>query len=419
MVTMSPKKRGSGPKHKDIDQQAVQVLGRFQAAVRGLIEATPGVTERAVDLARTVGVHPTLAWKIHRLAYVEDPLTQAGNMPGPTAMERFLNAAAKRGAPADCVQAVRDAQGKFEKLIDVHAGGRSEFDSIISGLSEEGSEQLDLTHKRAAFKADSHFLGVQAETHVACYIFRPSDTDPMLIDSAMFRGLIGLRRFRRDVSWIISSMRATNDDGSLREFSGPEPMASPDEAAGVGLMPEFCSKPLPKLKYVPGQGGNVNVQVEPDGLGATSAITCMVGHVLRNCFSRYRDETNVVQSCQTRVRTPCKLLVHDMLIHEGMFGSLPPKVLVYSDHRGVDPILAGRECDLLPLRETVVNLGRGLSAVHTPEAPRYEEMMKYAFDRTGWDITKFEVWRCRVEYPVMPSSVVVLFDLPEKPESGV
>ncbi len=43
-------------------------------------------------------------------------------------------------------------------------------------------------------------------------------------------------------------------------------------------------------------------------------------------------------------------------------------------------------------------------------------MAQRACDRLGWDAERFEVHRLRVEYPVMQSSIVMQFDLPEKPE---
>ncbi len=49
--------------------------------------------------------------------------------------------------------------------------------------------------------------------------------------------------------------------------------------------------------------------------------------------------------------------------------------------------------------------------------PRYGEMAAYVFDRLGWDAEQFEVFRCRVEYPVMHSAVVVRFPLPEAPKT--
>ena len=128
-------------------------------------------------------------------------------------------------------------------------------------------------------------------------------------------------------------------------------------------------------------------------------------------MARYQDEHNKVQSTLSFVRTPSEVLVHDVMVEPGTFADTPPKVLVYGDHRGVDPVAAGRECDLLALRETVVHLGRGPNVMHSADVPRYPDMVRYAFERTGWDPERFEVFRCRVEYPVMPSSVFVQFDL--------
>jgi hypothetical protein len=45
------------------------------------------------------------------------------------------------------------------------------------------------------------------------------------------------------------------------------------------------------------------------------------------------------------------------------------------------------------------------------------ELCRYAFERLGWDAERFDVYRCRVEYPVLPSTVVMQFELPAAPEA--
>ena len=67
----------------------------------------------------------------------------------------------------------------------------------------------------------------------------------------------------------------------------------------------------------------------------------------------------------------------------------------------------------MELLESVMYLGQGLSVLPTREVPRYVELARYATDRLGWDADRFDVYRCRIEYPVMPSTVVLRFDLPE------
>jgi hypothetical protein len=397
----------------NLGREAEVVLGRLQAALRGLIAATPGVTDRPTDLKGTLGISYTLAWQMHKVANAAEVISEAGHLPGTAATERFLQAAAKRGAPAKRVMAVREARAAYEQLVTDHAHSRDEFDSIISGLSEEGLEQVDLTHRRAAFKAQSHYIGLQADTHLSTFIFRPSDSDPTMLDLAGFRGMIGLRRSRRDAKWIITSTKAVNDDGSVRKIPMTEPLAPAEEAREVGLLPRFCSVPSPMLRQVKTASGFVNTEVEPNGLGAQSAVTCLVGHVFRNVFVRYRDNVHKQQGGRTLVRTPCKALIHDILVQRGTFGDAEPTLDVFTDHRQIDPAEPDRECDRLALREKVIYLGRGASVLATTEVPRYEELAKYVFDRLTWDADEFDVYRCRVEYPMMPSSVKVMFDLPE------
>ena len=70
---------------------------------------------------------------------------------------------------------------------------------------------------------------------------------------------------------------------------------------------------------------------------------------------------------------------------------------------------------MLHLRETVIHLGKGPAVVHSPDVPRLAEMVEYACEQLGWDVNRFDAYRCRVEYPVMSSKVTMRFELPERP----
>ena len=63
----------------------------------------------------------------------------------------------------------------------------------------------------------------------------------------------------------------------------------------------------------------------------------------------------------------------------------------------------------------MTHLGRGPSVLHTADVPRYSKIAGYVFDRLGWDGSRFDVYRCRVQSPVVPSTVTLQFELPEKP----
>lgn len=51
--------------------------------------------------------------------------------------------------------------------------------------------------------------------------------------------------------------------------------------------------------------------------------------------------------------------------------------------------------------------------MHTPDVPSYSGMAQLAFDRLGSESDSFDVYRCRTEYPVMPTTVVLRTDLPD------
>jgi hypothetical protein len=416
MPEMREKKSNAPRSRIRVEREAIEVLGGLQVALRGLIQSTPGATRRPADLTRTLGIPAKLAWQVHKLAHAADPLAEASNIPGAAGMHRFLEAAARRGAPVNLVEAVRTAQNRFDQTVAVHAGNRGEFGSIVSGLARDGSEQVDLSHKRAAFRAQGHIFGIQANAQLACFIYRPSNRAPQMLDCATLRGLIGVRRFRPTARWIVARVRYTDDDGVIRRAPPREPIdPAPGPAHEVGLLTKYCSRPLPAMRYIPDGSGFMNVEAEGTSLGNQSAMTCLFGEVFREVFARYRDEHNLVQSSSALVRVPAKVLIEDVLAPAHLFSRQAPRILVYGDHQRIDQPKPVRESDLLALRESVIYLGRGLSVLATPEVPRYEKMAGYAFDRLGWNPDEFDVYRCRVEYPVMPSTVVTQFDLPEPP----
>ena len=225
----------------------------------------------------------TLAWQVHKLSTSRDPMAEAAGIPGATAMARFLEAAAARGVPAQHIRDAAIAINEFDALVKTHAGDRTAFDSMLSSIGGNGSEQIDLQHKRAAFKANAHLWGVQAEVQLSCFVFQPSANDPDRLDLLGIRGLLGLKRLRREASWVISRARMSDDDGQIRRSIHVQPIDPIDsDSPSVSLLRKFCTQPLPKFRSVPTEAGFVNVQLEPTSVGNTSAITCLLAEWIRD-----------------------------------------------------------------------------------------------------------------------------------------
>src|SRR5690606_9492047 len=118
------------------------------------------------------------------------------------------------------------------------------------------SDHIELGHRRAMFKGNSHYLGVQAKVHLGCFLYRPSDNDAERLDCAVIRGKLGVRRLRRNASWVLSRTKAADEDTVVRQPVTREPLEPEVEAeCGVSLMKEYCSRPLPKVERVPAEMG--------------------------------------------------------------------------------------------------------------------------------------------------------------------
>jgi len=397
-----------------LEEQAAATLKRLRAALAGVIAEIPGDVRRPADLERTLKLPHTLAWRVFKFTNSRDLLTEVSKIPGQFAMNKFLDAAGAVGVAEKRIKAVKASLAAFHDVVESHAGDRDSFDSMLSAIGSGEETPIDLQYRKTAFQGNSHILAVQAKAQLSCHIFHPSAGDPACVDFAAVRGLIGLRWLRGDATCVISMLRVHTDAAVLTP-EVPESLAEPSNGPdSIGMLGEFCSNALPRIRRVRTPGGFINTEIVGEGVGNQSAATCIIGHVMPAVGNVYRISGDHLHRSIAAVRTPSTVLIHDMLIAEGMYEHIQPTVEVYTDHRMVDHSLPDRAIDRLPMKVEVDYLGKGTSVVHTADVPRYEEMLKFAFKRLSWDGEKFGVYRCRVEYPVMPSSVVMQFDLPEK-----
>jgi hypothetical protein len=398
-----------------------EVVGRLSRTIRMIIDAIPqhGGIHRPAELERALGIGTTLAWQIFRTANAAESIIDAGNIPGRTGMRRFFEAAGKRRVPKSLIAAASKALEEFLGLIKDHATDRQAFSSMLSALESEGAEPIDVPRRRAAYKAMSDILGVQAKVQLACNIQQPSSNHPDRVDNAFLRGFHGLRRLRANAPLILARTRITDTAGKVLPQQ-PRPLDLADETdAQFSLLRKFCTTPMPALRTVPSDLGFMNIEVAGNDIGNRSAVTCFTGEICYEAVDRYHGPGNEWDGAHVLVRTPCELLVIDMLIREDTYRSIAPRVSVFTDHACTEPCMTpARERDRLPQRESVEYLGKAAQALSNRHVPRHAEMMQYAFDQLGWNAAKFDVYQCRVEYPIVPSSVVVSFDLPEKPEPG-
>ncbi len=397
---------------------ADQVIARLRSAFASVLDSLPVPRlSRGSQLAEALDIDRTLAWKITKLIEGDDPFAAARFVPGTSGVNIFLRAAARRQVPRASIAATQKAFGDFRTLMQVHAGDRKSFGMMLAGHVKDDPARADLEHQKQAFHANSYLWGVQAGTQLDTYLIN-SSTNADLLDVAIIRGYVDLRRIRPNVPWRIARLYSVNDVGELRTSFVREPLDHsrlPEPGADeLPLLKEFCSQPLPQYRAVSGPRGSVEYELAEAPVGNTAAHTCMIGEVVRGAGPRYRGDRDWLFVVRARMRTPCEAMIFDLMIHRELFGRITPKLDLFSELFAAELDAHYEESDRLPVHEGVQYLGCGPDMVRAPEVPHYAGLIRYAFERLGWDAQQFDIYRVRMQFPVMPAAVLLTHPLPDR-----
>ena len=137
----------------------------------------------------------------------------------------------------------------------------------------------------------------------------------------------------------------------------------------------------------------------------------MAADETRNC-NAHLEAGDEAHSHMFQIVTPSEVLNVDLLIHESMhISDALPRPTVFGSALGGERLWECHDVDELPMRVEVATLGRGIDVLHSPDVPQYPEMARFVFERLGWDADSFYAYRCRVDYPVIPSLVRLMFTI--------
>lgn len=402
---MQPNLRGEA-----VEERITGVGRDLARAFGGVLEAIPGSPHRPQWLARTLGVNTVLTSRILKMARQEDPLAVAYLIPGPEPLRRVLRAAERKKVDAGLIRDARAAVDRFEELIDAEAGDRSALDAIISGWLPEAREKVELLAKQSVFRGMGQLLGAACDvTHLAAFI-HPSGSagrDALRGDTVWLEVRRGLRRLRPNLPVkfdMHSSARMLSVSG--RPADGPEGL----------LLEEFCSSPRPALRveHLPGK---MRCTLAGDDVGVRSAVDLAYATLLPDGREVWRGAGEAPRrtTLSVGIAIPTRLVIVDVVVHEGIFPAQQPMLYLYQTLAdGVaDPDDPRRAGDRLDVMESVQPLGRDIATFRAAETPRYAEMLRRICAERGWDGREFRGYRCRIEYPIYSTQVLLAFELPE------
>ncbi len=389
--------------HVEARALLAELRQRVSAAIAPAVHGTvPGATE----WARALAIDTKLAWKLVHLLDPGGDVEALQYVPGRQAFEQILVAAERDGGMREATGAARLTFERYETLVRTHAESRKAFDVLVTSQHPKGISRAEVNLRRSSVEANASLLGVRARAQVAVYGFAPS-ADGESIDLLGVRKIEGMERMRPNVNWRIARSFKTSDDGTPLP-GGPIPLLQErlsKELAGLPVVSEFSSSPLPPLARVETAPSTVEFEMRGGEVGASARFDLTTAEIFRPADDRYSDgKGNQRTRVFAGVRVPCDLLYVDLVVHHELFEDTRPNVEVVSTlHTGM--ALEFREPDKLPIEPEFVSLGRGLRRIEDRERHRHAELVRWSLHQAGWDASEFEVYRLKLPYPPLPSAV--------------
>ena len=384
------------------------ILG-LRKAIGLVVNQLPQRIENPHDVYQVLGLDKKLGWRIYKIIHEDDLFFAAQFVPGKHSFGRFIKSCKNRGVTTNYLDDALSAVEDFYEIIDIHSGDRQSMDMMLMANSRDGKEQAYNSLRKQAYYAQSHLLGLQAETQLDAWIFGPSK-QPGMLDVAEVKGLFDIRRNRPGVKWVIDTpCFFSGKEHEEQVFTDSiDPGIKCNLLEKVPFLEKYCSNPLPMLKTVTSHNCGPVYELEDGPVGNTNLIDTVTGTVSRGIFPVQPELGEEHHEVSVKVYTPVQNLVLDLFIHETMAetmaGNPSAKLLFdYYNHGGALAYRSDR--DVAPMNIKPMMIGTGTNSAYMPLLPRYSEMLTDVFQCLRWDPDEFIVYRTRVEFPIVPSSL--------------
>ncbi|MGD8450505.1 MAG: hypothetical protein PVJ57_01690 [Phycisphaerae bacterium] len=365
---------------------------------------------RPSQLDHATRVGKDVAYRVLKAVRSEDPIAVVHLLPGPTPLRRLLRAATDQAVSPPVVAEANQAVDALEEFIAAEAGDRGTLDLIISGWLPQARHKGELLAKQTVFRGMSQIKGLSGDVLFEAAFACPS-ADGTQINTAWVRGVKGFRRWRRGVELHLSSRRVSAPvNGPVSSSLDGRPITGVSD----WILPQFSSVAAADLEVARTTTADLYT-LRSDTLGMRSAEDIVFAEVMRHSLPRY-EEPGVMRRSGlfSEVVLPARLLVFDVLLHAEAFPEAQPQLRVYDTglHGVADCNDATRDRDILPLNESISAAGKGVDGLRVPEVPQYVDIMRHVLDCVGWDAQAFRAFRCRIEYPLYASQVIMTFERP-------
>jgi hypothetical protein len=387
----------------------IESLGRFRQAMERMVYSFTKSLKNSRDLQGLLGVDRNVSWQIFKLLGPIETIATVSYIPAAVSLKKVLAAARKKMVAQEDLDEVAASFAAFERLVDETTGDREQFESVVmsySGSSE--SVQIGMQHRKAAFKADSHFIGVAVDTLIFSLFFHPG-LQPDTVDFCAVRQMLGMRRLRASTDVVVDRFKLNADrtdrvDGFLLSDALDLEAASRFDAA---VLPEFCSQPILPLVTKIDDAGDIRTLLKHRDIGIGREVDITTARVFRGMPLFRTPDGRPVFDGLTEVGRPTRVQVIDTFVHRPTWPDLVPTsgVFVHLPRRVVAKV--EQEAVRLPSFAEKLNfMGSGTDVMRVGESPSYPGLIKHACQKMGWNYEDMDLYRIRHEFPLMDSNVL-------------
>ena len=369
-----------------------KVVKGLQSALRQVFSSLSRDMSRPTDLQNLLGVRASLAWQVYRFTKSQSPLEAVKFLPLSDAMQKFFEVAKRKSNVKASVEQATKAYDELQRFIEQHADDRETFDAMVLGLSDSDSGTIDIRARRAAFKANSQFWGLQASMLYRCMIVTGESPSPSAM-AAIIQGAMGLRALRpkRDLPVCRRTITLTTD-ADPTEFA-PKPL-------GVSILEDFCSEHLPKITTQM-RGSVAHDYITLEKVGRTAAVDLFLSTKMASML----DEQESSMGLTTMVRVPCEEFVADLLIPAGLMHPASSRFRICGCLEDVSAAENATDAHSICKPQPGEYMGRDLDALHDKSFPRCPELLRFVLRDLGASRVNFDIFRCRIEYPMLHSCI--------------
>ncbi|MCC9608187.1 hypothetical protein LOC68_01245 [Blastopirellula sp. JC732] len=401
-------KAASPKKSPDFLSESAQILERLQQPLAGVMRALGGI-KKSGDLERMLGLDRTLAWQLVKVAESTDPLENAANVPSRVSIERFVQGAQSLGVSSDLTTPLLAAHEQFESLVARHAGDRVCFNTMVSAAGKgEQWHAKELQHRRNVFRGMSHMLGVQAGLLLRSSFVRRLASDPDKVEAICIGGVSNLRLLRETERINIYQSRVFRqlEDGVSYHSNIERTNVYGNEEIDGYRLSDFCTSRDAQCEMIHGESGWIYGNLLNGAIGATGESSHYFGTRYYNIPHPAGREGQF--ATRLHIDLPVKVYIADEFIEPGFADDWIAQASAMVGSSASDRAAPPGIERTLPCRMDFECLGQGPPPA-IKEFPDYPEMVRHVADHSGFDLSDYQCWRLRVEYPLYGSTIMSEF----------